>query len=210
MNGTKSLSENSCGPQCGKCELKMQESQIVSDLLFPADQQASCAVDPRVRSLDDPSSRLAAAACRAGCVFAFAGNVTDVAPSFGRTPDGLGVVAFVSAEMLFLARRGVRTAERNAGQCFMNQLLIVHISAGNGHANRHASPVGEHRTLDPKFAPIGRVFPGFFPHPAAPWSSPRPNSAIATQCLAGSRTPPAPRATVSQKCLLAPTLESTH
>ena len=188
----------------------MQEAQIVGDLLFPADQEASCAVDPGVGSLDDPASRFSATACRPGGVFAFARNVGDVVPSFGSTPDGFGVVAFVGAEMLFLARRGTRTPHRNAGQRFLDQFLIMHISAGNSHANRHASPVGEHRTLDAQLAPIGRVFPGFFPHPAALWSSPHPNSATATRCLAGSRIPPVPRAIVSRTRLLAPTLENTH
>ena len=53
----------------------MQEAQVVGDFLFPADQEESRAVDPRMGSFDDPTPRFSAAACRPGGVFAFARNV---------------------------------------------------------------------------------------------------------------------------------------
>ena len=159
-------------------------------------------------SLDDPTPRSSAATRWPGRGFASLGNVDEVTSSPGGATHRLGVIAFVRAEMLPFARRRCGTADGYASQSFMNQLLIMHVGAGDRHADRHASPIGEHRTLDAEFAAIGGVFPGFFPHPAAPWSAPRPNFATASRCLAGRRTPARPVATAFRTPPDAPTLES--
>jgi hypothetical protein len=70
--------------------------------------------------------------------------------------------------------------------------------------------IDQHRTFDAQLATIGRVFPGFFPHPAATWSSPRPNIAIPSRCPAGHRIPPERSARAWQTAPAQPTPENTH
>ena len=48
----------------------------------------------------------------------------------------------------------------------------MYIGTRNSEANRHATSVGENRPLGAQLTTIGRVFPGFFPRPAAPWLCP--------------------------------------
>ncbi len=98
--------------------------------------------------------------------------------------------------MLWFSRRGFRTRNRNIIERGDQKSLVMHIGAVHRHADRHAPTVDQHRTLDAEFATIGRVFPGFFPHPAATYSSPRPNSATPSRSLADRRTLPTPVATV--------------
>jgi hypothetical protein len=64
----------------------------------------------------------------------------------------------------------------------------MHIGPSNGDPQGHASPIGQHRSLDPQFAAIGRVFPGFFPRPEAPYSSTRPGFATSIGCHAIDRS----------------------
>jgi hypothetical protein len=86
----------------------------------------------------------------------------------------------------------------------------MHIRAGDGHTDRHASAIGQHRPFDTELAAIGRVFPGFFPRPAAPWSSPRPNFATASRCPSVRRTLPGQTATIFRTRRIEPIPESTH
>ena len=154
----KSLSENSCGPQGEDSELKMQEPQIVGDFLFPAYQQASGAIGPGMRPFNDPASGLAIAMLsRRGVVVLF-GNVRDVTPSASSLANRFGIVPLVRTKMLLLPRRRLRAAERNAGQSLLHQGLIMRIGAIHRCADRHASTVGQHRSLHPQLAAIGRVF----------------------------------------------------
>ena len=208
MRIIKSLSENPSDTPSGEGELKMQKGQVVRGFLFPADQQASCAIGPRVRAFHDPSASACGSAMRALRVLAFAGNVNDVAAASGGTANGFGVVALVGTQMLTLARPWCRTADGEAFECFRDQLLVMHIGPGNRDTHGHTATVGQHGAFDAQLATIGRVFPGFFPRPVAPWSSPRPNFATASRSPAGRHTPATPVATVCETRRAAPTPES--
>jgi hypothetical protein len=186
----------------------MQEGEIVGSFLFPADQQPPCAVGPGVGSLDDPSSGFGAAPRAGRSGLSLFRNVGHIASPLGRLTNGLGIVAFVGAEMLFLTRQRPRTANRNASERFLNQLLVMHIRAGERHANGNSLAVGQHRSLDAEFASIGRVFPGFFPRPAATWSLPRPDFATASRSPPGRRILPRRFATVCETRRQPPILES--
>ena len=65
----------------------------------------------------------------------------------------------------------------------------MRIGAAYIDGQRHAASVGQHGSLDAKFSSICRVFPGFFPHPVATWSSPRPCFATPTGFLLAHRIP---------------------
>src|SRR5262245_4387229 len=151
----------------------MQESQVVGSFLFPANQQAAGAVRPGVSAFDEPAARPTATTLRNRRTFSFLGNVNRVACTTHCMTHRFGIVAFVRTEMLFVARRRLWAPHGNVLNRFSDQLLIMHIRAGDSDPNRHASPLRQHRALDPQLATICRVFPGFFPHPVAPWSSPR-------------------------------------
>jgi hypothetical protein len=166
----------------------MQEGKIVDDFLFPTDQEAPCAIGPGVGSFDDPPSSFGSPALGGRRGLALLRNVGDVSSSLRLLADRFGVVPFVGAEMLSLAWLRSGTPHGNAGERDFDQFLVMHIGAVDGSAHGHATSIGQHRPLDAQLAPIGRIFPCFFPHPAATWSSPRPDSAIANRSRPTRRT----------------------
>src|SRR5262245_4185734 len=188
----------------------MQESQVVADFLFPADQESTRSVRPRVCAFHDPASGFALRVLPSRRIVTFARNVDRVAASSGRAAHGFGIVPFVSTKMLPLARRRSGPPHRNSPQRFLDQSLIMRIGTIDCHRQGHAPPIGQHRALHSQLAPVGGVFPGFFPHPEATCSSPRPSSATSTRCLSARRTPPRPASTARQKPRLAPTLGSNR
>ena len=177
-------------------ELKMQEAQIIRGFLFPANQQASRAVGPRVGSFHNPSARFASSASRHCGTLAFARNMRDVSSTLGTAPHRLRVVPFIGAKMLLVTPFRRWTFYGDALKCFCDQLLIVHIRAGHGDSDGNPRAVCQHRTLDTQLASICRVFPGFFPLPVAPWSSPRLNSATSSRFPSTRHTLPRHAATV--------------
>ena len=143
----------------------MQEAEVVGDFLFPANQQPTGAVDPRVSSFNHPAAGFGSPTMRCRGGFPLARDVDDVATAFGGSSHGLGVVAFVRTEVLSLARRRFRTADGNAFERFSHQRLVMHIGPGDRHAQWHAATVGQRRAFDAEFAAIGGVFPRLFPPP---------------------------------------------
>ena len=115
----------------------------------------------------------------------------DVVAAESRLFAGLADIAFVEAEMLGFVPREFRAMNRDVIERGGQKFLVMHIVAVHRHTDRHASTVDQHRTLDAEFATIGRVFPGFFPHPAAICSSPRPDSATSSRFASGRRILPA-------------------
>src|ERR1700726_3084495 len=156
----------------------MQKAEVVGDFLFPADQQPPGSVDPRMRALDLPAASFSAAMMPRNLFATFRGDMRNVAALAHLPFTRLADVALVEAKMLRLIRCGFGPRDRNAVERRCEQLLVMHVGAIHGSRQRHATPVDEHRSLDAQLAAIGRVFPGFFPRPAAFWSSLRPHSAI--------------------------------
>ena len=205
---SKSLSDNPCCPQGDDGELKMQEAKIIADFLLPPDQQTTSPVRPRVGTFDDPTPGLAVPRFFGRSLVVLARNVVDVAASRGRRAYGVRVIAFVGTEMLTLAFRRPWAWNRDASQGLTHQGLIMRIGTIHRDSQRYALPIGEHRPFDAQFAAIGRVFPGFFPRPAAPWSSPRPNFATASRCPSGHHILPTRVPTTSRRRRVAPIPES--
>src|SRR6185312_8907071 len=165
----------------------MQEAQVVRDFLFPADQQAPGAVEPGVGAFDFPAASRAAAAFRLRGLICFARHVRRIASRLSLAIDGFAGVPLVETEMLRLLGSGLGTFNWDGIQRLGNQFLVRHIGAVDGDAERHATAIDQRRTFDAQFAAIGRVFPGFFPHPAAIWLSPRPGSATSSRSLSDRR-----------------------
>jgi hypothetical protein len=160
----------------------MKHRQKVYRLLFPADKKAPEAIDPRRDPLDHPTAGAAAACSFLRLLFAARLDMRSIATPLGAAADRLCVEALIATEMLPFAGSGPRPANRNAIKRGFEELLIMHIGPSDGDPQGHASPIGQHRPLDPQFAPIGRVFPGFFPHPEGPYSSTRPGFATSIGC----------------------------
>src|ERR1700681_1866036 len=186
----------------------MQEAEVVGDFLFPADQQPPGSVDPRVRALDLPAASFAAALLPRDWFAVFRGHMRNVTALPHFVFDRPADVALVEAKMLRLTGRGLGPRNGNAIERRREKLLVMHIGAIHGRRQRHATPVDKHRSLDAQLGAIGRVFPGFFPHPAAIWSSPRPHSATSNRCRVARHTHRAPAATARQTRRATPTLES--
>jgi len=101
------------------------------------------------------------------------------------------VVAFVETDVLTAAARGLRALDRNAVKGRLKKFDVMRVGSAHLNAQRHAVSIGEHRSLGSQFTAIGRVFPSFFPHPEAIWSSLRPRFANSTESLFVGRTPKA-------------------
>src|SRR5437868_5044054 len=165
----------------------MQEAQVVRDLLFPACQKSSSAIEPRMRAFDFPAAALAAAMPGFRSFVNLARNVRCVAPLANLAIDRLTRVSLVETEILRCLRSGLRALDRDGIQRFADQFLIRHVGACDGDSQGHATAIDQSRTLHAQLATIGRVFAGFFPHPAAISSSPRPCSATSSRSLSTRR-----------------------
>jgi len=110
-------------------EDQMQQGDVVCRFLFPPHENAAIAVQPRVDTLDDPASRtVSAAALR--LLFAPRADVWRVAAA-GRAANGIGVVAFVTAEMLLASAARSRSWDGDAIESGFDESLIMHIGAGH-------------------------------------------------------------------------------
>lgn len=186
----------------------MDEPQVILGLLFPAYEQASSAVGPRVATFDDPAAGALSAATRPGFGSTL-GNVRHLAVPANQLLDRLATVAFVQAEMLpaSSSRPGARYGNRT--QRGSQKSLIVCVGPVDRDAQRHAARVAEHRALDAQLTAIGRVFPGFSPHPVAIWSSHRPSSANAKRSHVAGRRPSGRPSKTSGRYRVGPSLESS-
>ena len=149
----------------------MQEAQVVGDFFLPADQQSPGTVEPRMSTFHFPTPRFAATMLRLRDLVGLAWNMRCVAPRAYFTVDRFAGVALVEAKILGLGRRWLGALDGNGVERVGDQLLVRHIGAFHGHSQRHATAIDQRRAFDAELAAIGRVFPGFFPHPAVISSS---------------------------------------
>src|SRR5271155_444027 len=146
-------------------------------------------------AFDFPTPSFAATMLRLRGLVGLARNMRRIAALADFAVNRFADIAFVEAKMLRLMRSGCGALDRNGVERGSDHLLVRHIGAFDGDGQRHAAAIDQRRAFDAELAAIGRVFPGFFPHQAAPWSSPHPDSAISSRCLSGhhTRSRPAPR-----------------
>jgi hypothetical protein len=156
----------------------MDKSQIVSDFLFPADKKTSCAVGPGMTAFDHPTM-CAAAGMPPHSNLAFARHVQDILQLSGQCFRRLRHIAFVQAEMLFATAAGFRSRHGHRTQRSLQERNVMGVGGGHGHADGHAAGVSYNRPFDAQLTTICGIFAGFFPRPAAIWSSSRPGLANA-------------------------------
>src|SRR6267142_1837477 len=201
----KSLSHNPCGAEGDEGAGEVEHGQVIVALLLPANEQASKSVEPRMRALDHPAPGSVAGNLLSWLALDSAGrNVRGVSPEIHQVANVRVVVALVHAQVLLGPRRprGHQVVEGSA-----DQFLVMPIGAVDRQRQGHAGAVGERGTLGAALAPVGRVFPGFFPRPAGPWSSRCPSPATPTGCPSIGHTPAAPPSTVCGTRRASPTAE---
>ena len=176
----------------------MDECEVIRGFLFPPHEQASRAVGPAMRSLDDPPS-LALAFVAGSRLAVTRRHMKTVSTTCDESFNRRATISFVQAEVLPAASWRTRTGHWDGVQSFGSQFLVMSVRAGDRDAQGHAPTIGEHRTLDAQFATIGRVFACLFPPRGAPWSSLRRCFANPTGCLSTRRTPGARPATAGEK-----------
>ena len=159
------------------CEHEMQQGFIVGGFLFPPHEDAAVAIEPRRDALDNPTPGALALHLLFGLFFAPRPDVRHVATAADPLTDRLTVVAFVEAQMPS-ATRSLGAANRNAVERLVEKFLVVSIGPAHRQTDRYAAAVGENRPLNAQLTAIGRVFAGFFPRPAAPWSSSHRRSTV--------------------------------
>lgn len=128
---------------------------------FPAHEEATEAVVPRVGSLDDPPPRFAAHDAEERLLAPASDVRTDAAKADGRSHMRV-VVALVEAEVLG-ATWTARGTKRHRVEDFANHGGIGHVRTRDECPDRNAAPVGQNVPLHPAFRAIRRVRPGEVP-----------------------------------------------
>lgn len=116
-----------------------------------------------------------------GLDFTLARNVRNVAESSGESFRGPTTVTFVQAKVLPAPPGRLGTWKRDRLQRGTQQLGVMGVGTCDCDAQRYATGVSHDGPFDAKLTAIGRVFAGFFPRPAVPWSWNRRATAIATR-----------------------------
>ncbi len=189
----------------------MQQGEIVLRLLIPPHQNAPEPVHPAMTAFNDPPScplarlRLELLGRRTPRF-----DMRGEAELFQNLAHFVVVVPFVQSQPLRRFFGCVWPLHSDALDGGPHQLHIMPVGAINRQSNRHPMPLRQQAALDPAFAAIGGIAPGFFPRPVAPWSSPHPYSARSSRCPVVHRTAPGRFATASGRPLRRPIPESDH
>lgn len=105
---------------------------------------------------------------------------------------------------------GVWPFEHDGLQCGHQEFCVGYIGSGYDDRDRNAVRVAEDGAFGSQLAPICRIGPGFFPHPAEPWSSNRRYFAISSQFLRLDRIELPLLSTPDRICPNSPIVESAH
>ena len=206
---TKSLSENSGGSKCNPGTSEMKHCQIVLDLLLPANEKATKAIQPGVGSLHHPPPCPVPRDTRLVSGFFSTGtDMCSVTPARQQLTDDIVVIPFVQAHVLrgILAR--ARPLDYDRFQCRLHHLHVVPVRSLNGHGQGNAVTLGQQTTLCAPLAPIRGIATRAFSPPRAPSSSPHPSLATPSRALSTCRIPSPLLATDAQTHPLCATLES--
>jgi hypothetical protein len=133
----------------------------VSAIPFPPHEQRAKAVVPRVRSLNDPTSRLATYPANEWRLPA-ATNVRSNSASAKCWSDVRVVIALVEADV-FGATRTARAAQRDGVQHGAEHRAVGDVGTGDQCGEWHAAPVGQNVPFYATFRPVRRVGPSEVP-----------------------------------------------
>ncbi len=132
-------------------EREVEQGEVVGGLLVPADQDASEAVEPRVRAFHHPAPRPGPGAALGPGLLAARAQVQGEAELLGEGARLVVVEALVEAEMLRAAARRLGPCDRHRLDGMAHQLVVIAVRPVDHRPERDAAPVGEQRSLDSTF-----------------------------------------------------------
>ncbi len=176
----------------------MQHARVVLRFLLPTNQNATVSVHPTVCSFSHPAASPKPRGTPDQLGFLTARANMRREPEFpGQIAHFVKVIAFVQTQVLRPVPRRPGSLHRNALDRLPHKLEVVDVRARHSQSHRNAVRFGEQTSLGAGFGSIRRVWTGFPPRPAAPWSSLRPCSAKTSSIPLVRRTPSVRLATVS-------------
>src|SRR6195952_174500 len=167
----------------------MEQGEVVGRFLRPADQDTAEAVQPGVRTLDNPASRLCSDVALGPGLLATAAQMQGKGECLGQGSRLVIVEALVEAEMLRTATARPGPLDGDRFQGLAHQLVVIAVRAIDDGTERHAAAISGARAFDPALSAICWIGAGFFPHPAALSPSPHPMPATSSRCRPGHHRP---------------------
>src|SRR5262245_9839261 len=173
----------------------MQERQIVTHFLVPADEHAPEAIHPTMRALYYPPS------CPETGLLLDRLGLFPPCPDVGREAEFgqqlahfIIVIALVQTHPLGCVWGRLRPLHWDTLDRLPSQLEVIPIRARHGQADGHATAGGEAAALGADLPAICLVLAHLFPPQGGLWSSPRPWPATPSQCPSRPHNPadPAP------------------
>ncbi len=153
------------------------EGKKMLGLFLPAYQHTAKPIEPSLSAGNRP----------APC--ALAGFVRDVSGFLAATAHVRGEANFAHGRAhvfiisAFIQAHALRSLHDDVRDRCAHQLHVMAMDTLDYYPDEDAMPLGQQRSLDARVPTVGRIGTGFFPPPAAPWSSPRLCSASPSQRL---------------------------
>jgi len=184
----------------------MKQRQIIFRFLFPSRQDAAKAVHPAMCSFYNPTTSLETSLTLNGlCLFTTRTNVSCITKLFHQFSYLTRIISLIQRHTLRLLFCRFRTLYRNTLNRCLSHLAVMPIRPINRQANWHARCFGKQTAFNTFFGPVRRVWAGFFPRQAGPWSWHHPSIAMTSQYLSTHHNLPRPSSKVPEK----PQLRST-
>jgi len=187
----------------------MKQSQIILRFLFPPREDTPKAVHPAMRPFHNPAASPEASFVfnRLG-FFASGSNVGCISELFHQITHLARIISLIQRHTLRLLLCRFRTLYRNALYRCRNHLAVMPICSLDCQADRHTVGFRQQTSLNAFFGPIRRIWAGFFPRPAGPWSLRHPWAAKTSQYLSIRHSLPEPAPIVSERPRLWSILET--
>ena len=144
----------------------MQQTNIVTSFLLPADQNPSEPVEPAMRPLHFPApGSIAGYELQVRGFFIPGSDVRRVTQLFEQFSHFGRVVAFVQAKMLRLSFARCWSSYDDVAKGRFNQDDVVPVCSGYFYRDWQTVSSDQHRAFNPLFTSVGWVPSAFFPTP---------------------------------------------
>ena len=139
----------------------MKKREIIFGLLFPANEQATRTVEPRMRTLHDPSPcPIAWKANFLGFFFPSAADMIEIATRAHQQAHDQIIIACIQTKMLGMRLIWLRTSNHDAIQSGAQQFAVMAIGSIDSQGQRHACPISQHAPFGPALGAIGGIGAG--------------------------------------------------
>ena len=167
----------------------MQHTRVILRFLLPTNQNATVSIHPTVSPFGHPATSLEPRGTPDQLRLITSRANMRREPEFLReVTHFVVVIPLVQTQVLRPVQRRSGSFHGNAFERLSRKLEVVDVRARHGQSHRNTVRLGEQTSLGAGFGSIRRVRAGFFPRPAAPWSSLRPCSAKTSSTPSVRRT----------------------